>query len=242
MLSYQHSYHAGNLVDAHKHARLAEILSSRRADAAPIAYYETHAGRGLYNLQGKEARKTGEAEEGKKAISALSPSHPYRRCIAQTQKQYGASFYPGSPLIAQSLLHPQDRMQLFELHPQEFVALTKAVKGAHVHVAQADGFQAMLALPPKFAAREGLLLIDPSYEIKADYVNMTSWLQKLLAHCPNLSVLLWYPLLQAGLHKPMCEALLRAFPHSGCDEMTFPKDSRLRMQGSGLWSVGELCG
>lgn len=240
MLSYQHGYHAGNLVDAHKHARLAELLAARPVSAAPLLYSETHAGRGLYDLSSKEALKTGEAAEGRAAIERLPASHPYRQCIAKTQALYGQHAYPGSPQIARLLLHPQDSIQLFELHPQEFAALSVNMKAATIRVTQADGFAAMLAQPEHLAKRQGLLLIDPSYEIKTDYAAMTPWLQRLRLQFPNLSVLLWYPILAAGLHKPMCDALRQAFPEGQFDEITFPKESRLRMQGSGLWSYGKF--
>jgi 23S rRNA (adenine2030-N6)-methyltransferase len=241
MLSYQHSYHAANLVDVQKHARLAEILSARADDAPPLLYSETHAGRGLYQLNSKEARKTGEAEEGLRALSQLPQDHPYRACIRETQKRHGKHAYPGSPYIARLLLKPQDRMQLFELHPQEFAALSASMKGKNTLLLQKDGYTAMMAQPERLASQQGLLLIDPSYEIKTEYADMTPWLKKLLAKCPKLSVLLWYPILEAARHTAMCDALREAFPEGRFDEITFPDNSRLRMQGSGLWSYGALC-
>ena len=60
MLSYQHAYHAGNLADVHKHAALAWMLARLTAKPKPLTYIETHAGRGLYDLSGMEATKTGE--------------------------------------------------------------------------------------------------------------------------------------------------------------------------------------
>ena len=64
MLSYQHAYHAGNLADLHKHAMLATALDYLTRKDKPLSYLETHAGRGLYRLDGAEARKTGEAQAG----------------------------------------------------------------------------------------------------------------------------------------------------------------------------------
>ena len=59
MLSYQHAYHAGNLADVHKHGALAALLAYLTAKDKPLSYFETHAGRGLYDLSGAEACKTG---------------------------------------------------------------------------------------------------------------------------------------------------------------------------------------
>ena len=64
MLSYQHAFHAGNLADLHKHALQAWMLDYLTAKPKPLSYLETHAGRGLYNLSGAEAAKTGEAAAG----------------------------------------------------------------------------------------------------------------------------------------------------------------------------------
>ena len=58
MLSYQHAYHAGNLADLHKHALLAVALDYLTRKDKPLSYLETHAGRGLYRLDGAEAAKT----------------------------------------------------------------------------------------------------------------------------------------------------------------------------------------
>ena len=55
MLSYQHSYHAGNLADVHKHAALAWVLAYMTAKDKPLTYIETHAGRGLYDLTSADA-------------------------------------------------------------------------------------------------------------------------------------------------------------------------------------------
>ena len=70
MLSYQHSYHAGNLADIHKHAALAWVLSYLLKKPKPLSYIESHSGRGLYDLTSRESVKTGEAEAG---ITANEP-------------------------------------------------------------------------------------------------------------------------------------------------------------------------
>ena len=50
MLSYRHSYHAGNFGDVIKHIVLIEILEHLIKKDAPFEYIDTHAGAGLYNL------------------------------------------------------------------------------------------------------------------------------------------------------------------------------------------------
>ena len=77
MLSYQHGYHAGGPADLHKHIVLAELLARLTAKPRGIAYVETHAGRGLYDLAAPEALKTGEAAQGIGRARA-GPRHPLR--------------------------------------------------------------------------------------------------------------------------------------------------------------------
>ena len=64
MLSYQHAYHAGNAADVHKHLALVMLLRRLTQKERPFCFIDTHAGRGLYDLESAEARKTREAETG----------------------------------------------------------------------------------------------------------------------------------------------------------------------------------
>jgi 23S rRNA (adenine2030-N6)-methyltransferase len=57
LLSYQHLYHAGSLADVHKHALLASALDYLGRKPKPLTYFETHAGRGLYDLAAPEAAR-----------------------------------------------------------------------------------------------------------------------------------------------------------------------------------------
>lgn len=234
MLSYQHSYHAGNLADVHKHRLLAEALVVLNADPAPLTYIETHAGRGVYDLTSAEAKKTGEAKEGKAALEDLPEDHPYRHCIAQTQARYGKQFYPGSPQIARLLLRPSDTLHLHELHPQEYAALTARIKAKHIRMYKKDGLKgAIHLLPPKEG--RALVLIDPSYEVKSDYEAVVACICTLKEACPQAEILLWYPVLEAGLHLPMLAALEEVNLKAVNDICMFPETTTLRMKGSGMW-------
>ena len=57
-------YHAGGEADVHKHRILTNLLYELTAKARPISYMETHAGRGIYDLDSLESKKTGEASLG----------------------------------------------------------------------------------------------------------------------------------------------------------------------------------
>ena len=237
MLSYQHIYHAANPSDVHKHAVLAAMLEYLTAKDKPLSYLETHAGRGLYKLDAPEAVKTGEAAAGTVLLSKFAQDHPYLRALDAIRAQYGPSAYPGSPLLASTLLRKGDRLHLAELHPQEFSALSEVM----THKAKChpqDGFaMAHKVCPPE--PRRGLLLIDPSYEVKSDYETIPTQILKLHRKWNVGVIALWYPILEGGPHVPMLGKLESAsLPGALRHEVRFPpvRDGH-RMTGSGLFIV-----
>jgi 23S rRNA (adenine2030-N6)-methyltransferase len=241
MLSYQHAYHAGNMADVHKHAALAWMLGYMAAKAKPLSYLETHAGRALYRLDGPEAAKTGEAAAGIAVAEArgwFDAGHPYARALAAVRAAHGAAAYPGSPMLAAQLLRDGDRMELAELHPAERAALEAALgwrPGLRVH--GMDGLAMARALcPPE--PRRGLMLIDPSYEVKAEYAALPGQLAALHRRWPVGVLVLWYPLLAGEPHAPMLAALEEALPGGLRHEVRFPPARPgHRMTGSGLFVV-----
>jgi len=215
MLSYQHGYHAGGPADLHKHRALAGVLSLLTQKARPLTYMETHAGRGLYDLTSAQATKTGEWRAG--IGQAARDDHPYWTALDRVRAHFGEDAYPGSPLIAQALLREGDRCILMELHPAEYAALAEAID-AEVH--KRDGFEGVLALsPPK--PRRGLVLIDPSYEVKTEYAATAEFVRALMPKWPEAVVMVWYPILPDRRHAAMVEALggltheVRFAPHKG---------------------------
>lgn len=237
MLSYQHGYHAGNLPDLHKHAALAVLLAALTAKDRPVCYLESHAGRGLYDLASPEALKTGEAREGVEAAlarGALPDDHPWVAAVRAVRAAHGATAYPGSPALARALLRPTDRLHLLELHPQEHAALRRNLGGPGVQIHRRDGHEGLPALLPP-TPRRGLALIDPSYEVKAEYTAAARLFLAAHRKWPEGVILLWYPLLDAGLHGELL-AVLRAVPGAWHEEVRFA-GSRLRLRGSGLVAV-----
>jgi 23S rRNA (adenine2030-N6)-methyltransferase len=239
MLSYQHGYHAGNLPDVHKHAALAVLLAALTAKDKPLSYLESHAGRGLYDLAAPEARKTGEARAGVDALlarKALPEEHPWTVAVQRVRATYGPTAYPGSPAIARALLRPGDRMHLMELHPQEHAALERGFRAPDVHIHRRDGHEGLPALVPP-VPRRGLVLIDPSYEMKTEYAGAGDLLLSVHRKWPHAVILLWYPVLEAGLHGELVRTLEGAFlPKVWRDEAQLT-GSALRMRGSGLFCV-----
>ena len=58
MLSYRHSFHAGNHADVLKHIVLMLIIESLQQKEKGFYYLDTHAGAGRYRLFSAEAEKT----------------------------------------------------------------------------------------------------------------------------------------------------------------------------------------
>lgn len=241
MLSYQHIYHAGNLADVQKHSVLAVALDYLTRKDKPMVYLESHSGRGLYHLDAEEAVKTGEAAAGIARVQNenwFAPEHPLARVLHKVHQAHGAEAYPGSPLIAAHLLRPGDKLHLAELHPQERRALEHAMGQLPARIYPQDGFEmAQSLLPP--TPRRGMLLIDPSYELKNDYERMPGIIGRLHRKWNVGVIALWYPILADGRHKPMLSALERlGLPGALRHEVRFPPVREgHRMVGSGMFLV-----
>ena len=238
MLSYQHHYHAGNPADVHKHALLAWVLDYLVQKDKPLTYIETHSGRGLYDLGDEAALKTGEAAKGVSLLEqGLAPDHPYRQRLNEVRFKYGPTAYPGSPLIAAMTLREMDTIHLAELHPGENAILSSHLTDWGAHIRLEDGFKMAQAICPP-TPRRGMLLVDPSYEVKAEYDSIPSDLAKV-ARKWNVGILaLWYPILTSGSHGPMLSTLTAAFPDALRHEVRFPAVREgHRMMGSGMFVI-----
>ncbi len=238
MLSYQHAYHAGNMADVHKHSALAWSLSYMAQKAKPFTYLETHAGRALYDLTGAEAVKTGEADQGVRLVDDwFAQDHPYAQSLAKVRATYGDNSYPGSPLLAAQILRSTDPIFLSELHPQEFAGLQDVMKPLGAICDQRDGWEMALSrCPPD--PRRGILLIDPSFEVKTDYQTTPEIIAKLHRKWPVGVIMLWYPILTDAPHRDMTQDLQKAIPDGLLHEVAFPPArAGHRMTGSGLFVV-----
>ncbi len=200
MLSYRHSFHAGNFADVLKHTVLIHILQHLKKKQKPFCYVDTHAGAGLYSLNSAHAGKTEEFVQGIGALwqtSQLPPSiATYVNMIKEFNSQAVLDYYPGSPLIARHLLRKQDRLFLYELHNTDVKQLETAIyPDKRVQVHHTDGFQYCPGLMPP-AQRRGLVLIDPAYEIKTDYEQVITTLMQLYKRFSTGTYVLWYPVVE----------------------------------------------
>ncbi|NUW57177.1 23S rRNA (adenine(2030)-N(6))-methyltransferase RlmJ [Cronobacter turicensis] len=207
MLSYRHSFHAGNHADVLKHTVQSLIIESLKEKDKPFLYLDTHAGAGRYLLSGEHAERTGEYLEGIARIwqrdDLPAELEPYISAVSHFNRSGQLRYYPGSPLIARQLLRPQDSLQLTELHPSDFPLLRgEFQKDERARVERADGYQQLKSkLPP--ASRRGLILIDPPYEIKTDYQAVVQGINEGYKRFATGVYALWYPVVLRNQIKRM---------------------------------------
>ena len=199
MLSYQHAYHAGNHADVLKHLTLVLALDYLVRKETPLLYVDTHAGDGLYRSDGADARGHSEMNTGIGRLWAASdncePLARYCHLIRQFNPDRELACYPGSPSIAARILRDQDRLRLFERHPQAHEHLARALgSDPRVRIERADGFGSLHSvLPPP--SRRALVLIDPGYERADEYPRTLEAVETALQRFATGTYLIWYPLL-----------------------------------------------
>jgi len=211
LLSYRHSYHAGNFADVLKHIVLIECLEHFNKKATPFDYIDTHSGAGMYDLRSANANKTAEYKEGiakLKRIDFPELSH-YFDVIDHLNEQQnsgkGMAFYPGSPAIAHHYVtqpeRQKDKAWLFELHSSDFRILSESMAtgskamARKIRIKQEDGLKGLLSLVPP-VSRRALVLIDPSYEIKTDYRDVVEAVIKAHKKFNSGTYAIWYPVVE----------------------------------------------
>jgi 23S rRNA (adenine2030-N6)-methyltransferase len=206
-----------------------------------FAYFETHAGRGIYELR-HAAHAASQAADRiltgtPQAQELLEFAESISRFRAQRQQPHA---YPGSPLIAAQQLRSQDRAVLCEIVPAEARILEHELETQpRMRVEQGDGFERVRAwLPP--SERRGLILIDPPYEEHGqDFSRVIATVADALRRFSSAVIAIWYPIKDARdtllwqdsfAHSVRSEALLG-------EMWLYPRDSRVALNGSGMLIV-----
>lgn len=244
-MHYRHSFHAGNFADVFKHGLLCLLFDALRKKDAPFCYLETHAGAGVYDLRGSDARKTGEWRGG------IGRAWRRRADLPELAEYFAAvqalnptlvdavdllRYYPGSPVIAQTLRRAQDRLLLMESQAEPHAALAQYfAKARRVAVHAQDGYQGLTAYLPPPEAR-GLVLIDPPFEDPAEFTQALAALRTAQARWPTACQALWYPIKDRApaqrLHRALIDSGVRRIL---CAELcVLPDDVALRLNGSGM--------
>ncbi len=248
MLSYRHAFHAGNHADVLKHLVLIQLLSYLGRKDKPYWVVDTHAGAGCYLLDRGHAAKNAEYEEGVARLwnrTDLPPAVAEYVAIVKSFNRDGRlQRYPGSPYVAMRLLRDQDRLRLFELHGTDNKLLRENFSrdfpgdDRRVAIGQADGFAELKAvLPPP--PRRGLVLIDPAYEDKRDYLRTIMTVKEGLARFAGGTFAVWYPQLDRGDARQLPEKLRKLADDWVDVRLTVGKPSPdgFGMFGSGMFVV-----
>jgi 23S rRNA (adenine2030-N6)-methyltransferase len=241
-MNYRHIYHAGNFADVAKHVGLLYCLAALKRKDGAFFVLDTHSGRGVYDLQSAEARKSAEAERGiQRLIDQGMDGTVLTDYFAAVRARPGKRLanYPGSPALIAAALRPQDRALFVELLPAEARAAEREIGSAgRIRVDIGDGYAALKSqLPP--AERRGLVLIDPPYESLDELKTLLRAFAEAHRRWPTGTYLMWYPIRSAAQRRQVharFEAL--EIPKMLCADLAIhPDDAGLGLAGSGLLVV-----
>ncbi|MDX1802906.1 MAG: 23S rRNA (adenine(2030)-N(6))-methyltransferase RlmJ [Alcanivorax sp.] len=237
MLSYRHSYHAGNFADVLKHLVQVAIIDYLKRKDKPFTVHDTHAGAGSYVIASEHMQKTGEYQDGIGRLFGQRFGDPlldrYLALVEKLNPVGHLTDYPGSPLISAALLREQDRLQCSELHSTDYPLLKQRFAGdKRVRVEKLDAWQGLRAmLPPTH--RRGLVLIDPSYELEADYTAVLDGVREGLGRFATATYAVWYPVLDRN----RTESFVRRFVKAGFPDL-LRVECCVRADGSGRGMTG----
>ncbi|MDE1309806.1 23S rRNA (adenine(2030)-N(6))-methyltransferase RlmJ [Vibrio aestuarianus subsp. cardii] len=211
MLSYRHSFHAGNHADVLKHIVQSLILNALQQKDKPFVYHDTHSGVGRYDLTHEWSEKTGEYKQGIARVWAQNDIpqdiQSYLDAVKALNEGDELRYYPGSPRVARAHLRTNDRMVLTELHPSDYPLLEQEFhRDRQVSIYKEDGFQRLVgSLPPK--ERRGLVLIDPPYELASEYRDVVKAIAKSYKRWATGVYAIWYPVVNRDTIDDMLEGL-----------------------------------
>ena len=200
-MNYRHAFHAGNSADVVKHALLIALVRALQLKDSALTLIDTHAGCGLYDLQGDEAGRTGEAAGG--VLRAFADASPllddYRAAVHAVNEAPEPRLYPGSPRILAQALRPQDSLILNEKHPEDARSLRDAMRGTPAAIHTRDAYELWLALLPTRTPR-GLVVVDPPYEQADERARITATLAAGMRKWAHGVTVIWYPLKERPAH------------------------------------------
>ena len=200
-MNYRHSFHAGNSADVVKHSLLIALVRALQLKQSALTLIDTHAGCGLYDLDGEEAGRTGECMQG--VMRAFADPNPvlddYRTAVQAVNVGTETRFYPGSPKILAQLLRPQDFLILNEKHPEDVHVLRSAMRGTSAAVHERDAYELWLAMLPPRTPR-GVVVVDPPYEQLNERERITATLAAAHRKWAHGVTVIWYPLKDRAPH------------------------------------------
>jgi 23S rRNA (adenine2030-N6)-methyltransferase len=247
MLSYRHAFHAGNPADVLKHLVWIQVLDYYGQKDKPFMVVDTHSGAGMYLVDSTMARKTAEWSTGigklwELPVDALPESVArYREVIKAANASPALKHYPGSPWISGYCTRHADPLRFFELHKTDAPLLAQTMRFVQkrTQIVLADGLAGLKALIPP-PARRAAVLIDPSYEDKADYGKVIAALRDAAQRFATGTYVLWYPKLARREAAELPDRLLKLgatnWLHVTLTTQP-PATDGLGMTGSGLFMI-----
>ncbi len=201
-VNYRHSFHAGNSADVVKHALLIALVRALQQKEGALTLIDTHAGCGLYDLQGDQAQRTGESVHG--VLRAFADQNAlldeYRAAVQAVNAAGDLRLYPGSPRVLAQLLRPQDALILNEKHPDDARTLRAAMRDTPAAVHERDAYELWLAMVPPRTAR-GVVVVDPPYEQIDERARITATLALAQRKWGHGVTVIWYPLKDRAAHR-----------------------------------------
>ncbi|WP_242138795.1 23S rRNA (adenine(2030)-N(6))-methyltransferase RlmJ [Sphingomonas sp. TREG-RG-20F-R18-01] len=207
-MNYRHSFHAGNSADVVKHSLLIALVRSLQQKPGALTLIDTHAGCGLYDLDGAEAQRTGESAQGVSRVFA-DPNpllNDYRAAVQAVNVGPEPHVYPGSPRVLAQLLRPQDFLVLNEKHPEDAYTLRGVMRGTPAAVHERDAYELWLAMLPPRTAR-GVVVVDPPFEQTDERDRITATLAAAHRKWAHGVTVIWYPLKDRATHSRWNEQL-----------------------------------
>jgi 23S rRNA (adenine2030-N6)-methyltransferase len=248
-MNYRHIYHAGNFADLLKHAVVTELLRTMTGARPPLTVIDTHAGAGRYDLEGQEARRTGEAMAGigrlMTAPDAPAVFNDLKAVVVSTNRQGGLRFYPGSPLVIQSGLRKKDVYIGCEARADDFAALSASMpRQSGLTALKGDGWTIAADRAPEWPTPL-LLLIDPPFERGDDAEQAIRLNRTVLSRNPRAVIATWAPIKDLtgfdDLVMSLAESAAPA-PLTVTEVRLRPLDNPMRMNGCAMLVVNAPSG
>lgn len=166
----------------------------------PFSIIDTHSGAGAYKLADKFADKNKEYETGIGKLWQVEQAPESVLNYVNAVKRFNSendstelSLYPGSPWFALDAMPLEGKAFFHELHPSDFDLLRQFVRTNRYRKAiHGDGYKESVGLFPP-PSKRGLVIVDPPYELKEDYVKVVTYLTQMWKRFSSGVYMLWYP-------------------------------------------------
>jgi 23S rRNA (adenine2030-N6)-methyltransferase len=198
--NYLHQHHAGNHGDVFKHVALVTVLQKMQAlHPDGIVLVDTHAGSGFYDLtttQDPPEYKKGICKVIEKKESAPKPVQDFIKvAMGWSTTVDDVEYYPGSPVLGQKLLRPQDEHRLSDMH----VTAMEGLKEKQSSFQQLDAFDpSSVDYFVGGTNKHCVVLIDPPYQDGNDYSQAKNLLERILDVKPTATVMVWVPFIHGS--------------------------------------------